>query len=81
MGVLGYAVQLRSQLKQPNLKWKTHPKQTLGSLPLAFVPLHQFTFHPRGDESHSAAYLGLSVFQLWTRTRTKEQRPLLGSVQ
>jgi hypothetical protein len=39
MGVFVYAMQLYCQLKQPNKKLKTRPKQFLGSIPLAFALL------------------------------------------
>jgi hypothetical protein len=37
VGVLVFAVQLRSEQKRPNLKLKTRPWQLLGSLPLTFT--------------------------------------------
>jgi hypothetical protein len=46
VGMLAHAVQLRSEeLKQPNLKLKTRPKQLLGSRPLVFLLYDLFIFH------------------------------------
>jgi hypothetical protein len=40
VGVFVYTMQIHSQQKQPNFKFKTWPKQLLGSLPLAFALPH-----------------------------------------
>jgi hypothetical protein len=37
IGIWMYAMQFHSLQKQPNLKFKSHPKQLLGYHPLAFA--------------------------------------------